>query len=134
MYIVLLKCPHVQNAFLKFTSSDNQALVGCIPIAAVRCWVTWCFLSQPLMLRPQHCNPLFLAYLTLSDCQGFHNSSKISLTIWLLFYNQQHFYLFGSFNVPKYYKTFDSPLCVGCQAVHKSLNIKSFKDSVSVLF
>ena len=29
---VLLKC---QIAFLKFTSSDNQALVECIPIAAV---------------------------------------------------------------------------------------------------
>ena len=33
--IVILKCPHVQIAFLKFTSSDNQALVGCSPIAAV---------------------------------------------------------------------------------------------------
>ena len=33
--IVLLKCPHVQIAFLKFTSCDNQALVGCIPITAV---------------------------------------------------------------------------------------------------
>ena len=32
LYIVLLKC---QIAFLKFTSIDNQALVGCIPIAAV---------------------------------------------------------------------------------------------------
>ena len=31
----ILKCPHVQIAFLKFTSCDNQALVGCIPIAAV---------------------------------------------------------------------------------------------------
>ena len=29
------KCLHVQIAFLKFTSCDNQALVGCIPIAAV---------------------------------------------------------------------------------------------------
>ena len=28
-------CPHVQIAFLKFTSCDNQALVRCIPIAAV---------------------------------------------------------------------------------------------------
>ena len=27
--------PHVQIGFLKFTSCDNQALVGCIPIAAV---------------------------------------------------------------------------------------------------
>ena len=35
IHIVLLKCPHVQIAFLKFTSCDNQALVGCIPIAAV---------------------------------------------------------------------------------------------------
>ena len=35
LYIVLLKCPYVQIAFLKFTSCDNQALVGCIPIAAV---------------------------------------------------------------------------------------------------
>ena len=25
----------IQTAFLKFTSCDNQALVGCIPIAAV---------------------------------------------------------------------------------------------------
>ena len=35
LYIVLLMCPHVQIAVLKFTSCDNQALVGCIPIAAV---------------------------------------------------------------------------------------------------
>ena len=28
-------CPHVQIAFLKFTSCENQALVGCIPIPAV---------------------------------------------------------------------------------------------------
>ena len=35
LYIVLINCPHVQIAFLKFTSCDNQALVGCIPIAAV---------------------------------------------------------------------------------------------------
>ena len=34
LHIVLLKCPHVQIAFLKFTSCDNQALVGCILIAA----------------------------------------------------------------------------------------------------
>ena len=32
LYIVLLKC---QIAFFKFTSCDNQALVGCIPIASV---------------------------------------------------------------------------------------------------
>ena len=32
LHIVLLKCPHVQIAFLKFTSCDNQALVGYIPI------------------------------------------------------------------------------------------------------
>ena len=35
LHIVLLKCPHVQIAFLKFTICDNQALVGCIPILAV---------------------------------------------------------------------------------------------------
>ena len=35
LHIILLKSPHVQIAFLKFTSCDNQALVGCIPIAAV---------------------------------------------------------------------------------------------------
>ena len=30
------KCPHIQIAwFLKFTSCDNHALVGCIPITAV---------------------------------------------------------------------------------------------------
>ena len=34
-HIVLLKCPHVEITFLKFTSCDNQALVGYIPIAAV---------------------------------------------------------------------------------------------------
>ena len=28
-------CPHVQIALLKFTSYDNQALVWCIPIAAI---------------------------------------------------------------------------------------------------
>ena len=35
LHIVLLKCPDVQIAFLKFPSCDNQALEGCIPIAAV---------------------------------------------------------------------------------------------------
>ncbi len=35
LYIVLLKCPHVQIAFLKFTSCDNQDLVGRIPVGAV---------------------------------------------------------------------------------------------------
>ena len=35
LHIILQMCPHVQIAFLKFTSCDNQALVGCIPIAAV---------------------------------------------------------------------------------------------------
>ena len=35
LHIVLLKCPHVQITFLKFTSCDNQTLVGYIPIAAV---------------------------------------------------------------------------------------------------
>ena len=35
LHIVLLKCPHVQITFLKFTSCDNQALIGCIPIPAV---------------------------------------------------------------------------------------------------
>ena len=35
LHIVLLKCPHVQIAFLKFTSWDNQALVGCISIPVV---------------------------------------------------------------------------------------------------
>ena len=34
-FIAYLKCPDVQIAFLKFTNSDNEALVGCIPIAAV---------------------------------------------------------------------------------------------------
>ena len=33
--VFLLRCLHVQIAFLKFTSCDNQALIGCIPIAAV---------------------------------------------------------------------------------------------------
>ena len=35
LYIILIKCSHFQIAFLKFTNCDNQALVGCIPIAAV---------------------------------------------------------------------------------------------------
>ena len=35
LHIILLKCPHVQIAFLKFPSCENQALVGSIPIAAV---------------------------------------------------------------------------------------------------
>ena len=35
LHIILLKCPHIQIAFLKFTSYDNRTLVGCIPIAAV---------------------------------------------------------------------------------------------------
>ena len=35
IYIVLLKRPLVQIAFLKFTNCENQALVVCIPIAAI---------------------------------------------------------------------------------------------------
>ena len=35
LHIILLKCPHIQSAFLQFTSCDNQALVGCVPIPAV---------------------------------------------------------------------------------------------------
>ena len=35
LYIVLLKYSHIEIVFLKFTRCDNQALVGCIPIAAV---------------------------------------------------------------------------------------------------
>ena len=35
LHIVLLKCPNVKIAFLKFTSCDNQALVESIPIPAV---------------------------------------------------------------------------------------------------
>ena len=35
LHIVLLKRPDVQSAFLKITSCDNRALVGCISIAAV---------------------------------------------------------------------------------------------------
>ena len=35
LHTFLRKCLHVQIAFLKFTSSDNQVLVGCIPIAVV---------------------------------------------------------------------------------------------------
>ena len=31
LHIILLKYLHVQIAFLKFTSCDNQALLGCIP-------------------------------------------------------------------------------------------------------
>ena len=34
-FYCILKCPRVQIAFLKFTSCDNQVLVGCIPIPAV---------------------------------------------------------------------------------------------------
>ena len=34
-FIVLLKCRHVQIAFLKYTSCDNQTLAGSIPITAV---------------------------------------------------------------------------------------------------
>ena len=32
---IAYRSSHVQIAILKFTSCDNQALVGCIPIAAV---------------------------------------------------------------------------------------------------
>ena len=34
-HIILLKCPHVQIASFKFTSCDNQGLVGCVQIPAV---------------------------------------------------------------------------------------------------
>ena len=45
LHIVLLKCLHVQIAFLKFTSCDNQALVGCIPTAAVAVHKNWSVIS-----------------------------------------------------------------------------------------
>ena len=35
LHIVFLTCRHVQIAFLKFTSCENQSLVGCIPIPVV---------------------------------------------------------------------------------------------------
>ena len=35
LHVVFLESPHVQIAFLTFTSCDNQVLVGCIPIPAV---------------------------------------------------------------------------------------------------
>ena len=35
LHIVLLKCPDVQIAFLKFTSCDNQVFSIPIPLAAV---------------------------------------------------------------------------------------------------
>ena len=35
LLIVLLKSPHIQIAFLKFSSCDNQTVAECIPIAAV---------------------------------------------------------------------------------------------------
>ena len=34
-YFIAYRSSKVQIAFLKFTSCDNQALVGCIPIASV---------------------------------------------------------------------------------------------------
>ena len=40
LHIVLIKRLLVQITFLKFTSCDNQALVGCIPIAAVAVHLT----------------------------------------------------------------------------------------------
>ena len=43
LHIVLLK---YQTAFLKSTSSDNQALVGCIPIAAVAANLNLKFVSH----------------------------------------------------------------------------------------
>ena len=35
LHIILLKSPHVQISFLKFTSCNNQALVGCISVVSV---------------------------------------------------------------------------------------------------
>ena len=35
LHIVILKCPHVQIAVLKFTRCDDQALLGYITIATV---------------------------------------------------------------------------------------------------
>ena len=34
-FIAYRSSPHIQIVFFKFTRSDNQALVGCIPITAV---------------------------------------------------------------------------------------------------
>ena len=41
LHIVLLKFPHVQIAFLKFSSCDNQVFVGCIPIVSVAVHLNW---------------------------------------------------------------------------------------------
>ena len=46
LHIILLKCPHVQIAFLKFTSCDNDALVGCIPIPTVAVYLNLIKISQ----------------------------------------------------------------------------------------
>ena len=35
LHTVLLKSTHVEIVFSKYTSCDNQALVGCIPIPVV---------------------------------------------------------------------------------------------------
>ena len=46
LHIFVLKGPHVQIAFSKFISFDNQAIVGCIPIAAVAVHLKLKFVSH----------------------------------------------------------------------------------------
>ena len=53
------KCPHVQISFLKSTSCDNQALVGCILIAAV---------AVPYSSDFASCN--FCLFPKLKDCRN----------------------------------------------------------------
>ena len=48
LHIVLLKC---QISFSKFSSFDNQALVGCIPIAAVAVYITWNHKNWPVISK-----------------------------------------------------------------------------------
>ena len=64
LHIVLLKCLHVQIGFLKFTSCDNQALVGCIPIAAVAVYLN--LKSKKLVSHLIRC--IAITYLIFNAC------------------------------------------------------------------
>ena len=76
--------PHVQIEFLKFTRCDNQALVGCIPIAAVAVHLK--LKSWKLFSRLIRCIPI--TYYTKEVWKHIEGTTyvfwffKITLSLW----------------------------------------------------
>ena len=82
LQIVLLKCPHVQIAFLKFTNCENQALVGCIPTPAVAVHLNLkCTTCVCVCVCACVCVCVLLGS-NLSFKHGWLNNKFISISVW----------------------------------------------------